>query len=74
MGSQLCLVRVEALDGEFAKVTQVEQNSEIRAALEAISVTTPLPQLWWLRPVINAALVGLQVAQSRKYFEWMPTV
>ena len=28
---------VDALDGEFAKVTQIEQNSEIRAALEALT-------------------------------------
>jgi hypothetical protein len=34
---------MDALDSEFAKVTQVEQNSEIRAALEAISVTTQSP-------------------------------
>ena len=34
---------MDALDNEFAKVTSSEQHSEIRAALEAISVTSQSP-------------------------------
>src|SRR5215471_13750748 len=59
------MVRISAMVPQLRDISELYPGNPV-----ACSMMTPVAQLWWLRPVINAARVGEQsaVVWKRLYF------